>query len=180
MLQDNDVRYHTLARALHWLMAAIILTLVAVGIYMAGLPDDAPGRGTIFMLHKSFGVLALLLVFARTAWRWYKRPPELPAVLQLWEKRLANSAHHVLYLFMFIVPFSGYAMSSFGGYPVSFFGLFRVPALFPKNETLGGIVHESHELLAYTMLAIIALHVAGALKHRLIDRPAADVLKRML
>jgi cytochrome b561 len=180
MFQDNEVRYDTVARAFHWLMAAIIITLIVVGIYMADLPDDAPGRGTIFMLHKSFGALALLLFFGRIAWRRHKRPPELPAVLQPWERKLAVSAHYLLYLFMFIVPFSGYAMSTFGGYPVSFFGLFRVPAIFPKNETLGGFAHESHEILAYTLIAILALHIAGALKHRFLDGGEADVLKRML
>jgi cytochrome b561 len=72
-------------------------------------------------------------------------------------------------------------MSNAGGHPIHFFGLFEMPALVSENEAIGDLTHEAHEILGWAILVLIALHLAGAVKHRLKDRGGeTDILKRML
>lgn len=174
------VKYPLSMRVLHWLISISILTLTGVGWYMAGLPNEAPDKFDLYPLHKSFGMLVLLLVTLRLANRLRSTVPPLPAVLAGWEKTAAQLAQLLLYILMFAVPLMGYTMSSAGGHAVPFFGI-DLPLLIDKNKAVGGFAHQWHEWLAYTMLALVGLHAAGALKHRLVDRAkGGDVLSRML
>jgi len=94
---------------------------------------------------------------------------------------LAKSTVGLLYLLMLATPIAGYLMSNTGGKPISYFGLFELPVLMGENHDLHEALEEVHEILAFTILALVILHVAGALKHRFMDKdPNADVLKRML
>jgi cytochrome b561 len=109
--------------------------------------------------------------------------PGPPAALRPWERTLSVLAHRALYVLLVAVPLMGYAMSSSftqsDGVPFFFFG--HVPELLPKNDRWFEVFQLLHRLLAYTLLALLVLHVAGALKHRFLDRdPQADVLRRML
>jgi len=122
----------------------------------------------------------IMLLVIRLAWLRASPAPALPAVLTAIEVKLVKVVKAALYVLMLLVPFSGYVMSNAGGYPVKFFGLFTMPALFEKSKALGGFAHEAHEILAYLLLAAVAVHVAGAVKHRLKGNAEADLLKRML
>lgn len=174
-------RYNGAARAIHWVSAALIIGLVVVGWYMSELPKDDPSRGSIYGLHKSVGVLGLLLLAARLVWLRLHPAPELPAALTENEKRLTKAIKSVLYLLMLLVPVSGCIMSQAAGHPVGFFGLFELPTLVGENKDLAGFAHETHELTAWGILALVALHMAGAVKHRLLDKNGeTDVLARML
>jgi cytochrome b561 len=174
-------RYSGLSRALHWLSALIIFALIVVGWYMAGLEDNDPSRAGIYALHKSMGVLTVFLLVARLAWLRANPGPELPAVFNAKEKRITKGVQSLLYLLLLLVPMSGYVMSTAAGYPVSFFGLFPMPTLIGESKAIAGFAHEAHEILAYSILALVALHMAGAIKHRLTNKGGeADVLARML
>ena len=171
------MRYHPAQRVIHWLMAIIILSLLAVGIYMTGLDKEDANRGQLYFLHKSFGVLVLILIALRVALRVKFGTPILPAGINSLERRMAHSTHHFLYLLMVAVPLVGIWMSNSWGYGVSFFGLFDVPFRFPENKEIAPLAGEMHEYLAYGLLALVVLHVAGALKHRFFDKN--DVIYRM-
>jgi cytochrome b561 len=184
-LKNDSSSYGSLSKALHWVMAAIIITLIGVGIYMADLPDETEEQRQyafqFIAMHKSFGVLALLLIIVRLAWIRLSPPPALPAVFEAKEQRLVKGLQALLYLLMVLVPLSGYIMSNAGGYPINFFGLGELPALVAKSKSLGGMAHEAHELMGFAMLLLILLHIAGAVKHRLKDKGGeSDILKRML
>lgn len=184
-MQNSSTEYGVFSRGLHWLMALIIITLLAVGIYMADLPQDTQAQKEyafqFFMMHKSFGVLALLLVVVRLLWLRLSPPPVLPAAFTPAEQMLVNGVKALLYVLMILVPLSGYLMSNAGGYPINFFGLGELPALIGKSKEFGGIAHEAHELLGYTILLLVVVHAAGAVKHRLKDKGGeTDILKRML
>lgn len=173
-------KYHIFSRILHWLMAAIIIFLLGLGIYMADfLPKDAANRMDIYALHKSFGVLVLALIAIRLVNRFVNKAPALPEAMNKFEKLAAHLTHSALYLLMIIVPLSGYLMSNAFGYPVGFFGI-ELPFLMEKNQELGAIFHEIHEISPYILIGVLALHVAGAIKHRFFDKPENDVLKRMI
>ncbi len=174
------MKYSLSSRILHWLMAAIILFLIGLGIYMADfLSKEAPNRMDVYNLHKSLGALVLALVVVRIVNRLIYKAPEMPKTLLKSEKILAHLTHAALYLLMIFVPLSGYLMSNLFGYPVGFFGI-ELPKIAETNLELAGFFHEAHEVLPYVLLGLIALHVLAVIKHRFFDKPENDVLKRML
>ncbi|MDH5783995.1 MAG: cytochrome b [Chromatiales bacterium] len=184
-LKNNATSYGSLSKLLHWVMAAIIITLIAVGIYMAGLPKETMEQKQyafqFYGLHKSFGVVILVLIFVRLVWIRVSPPPALPAVFDAKEQKVVKLLQALLYLLMVALPLSGYIMSNAGGYPINFFGLGELPALVGESKKLGGIAHEAHEIMGFAILALIVLHMAGAIKHRLKDKGGeSDILKRML
>lgn len=173
-------KYHIAIKIIHWLMAFIIIGLIAAGLYMEGLPDNNPIRSDLYSLHKSFGVLVLLLAFLRVVLKIKIGGPDLPGSLPLIIRNLAKLTHHMLYLFMFAVPIAGIAMSNMYGYPVKMFGM-ELPKIFSTNKDLAGIAHSAHWILAYILVAILVAHIAGAIKHRFFEKnPKNDVLNRML
>ncbi len=178
LIKNDEELYGALSKGFHWTIALIIIGLIALGWYMAELDREAPGRAVLYLTHKSLGVLVLELALLRLLWISYTRPPSLPAGLRQWEKTAAHLMHIVLYGMMFAIPFTGYMLSATGGYPVTFFNLYEIPAIFPKDEGLHEIAEEVHEILAFTTLGLVVVHVAGALKHRFVD--GNDVLERML
>jgi cytochrome b561 len=184
-MHNSSTEYGVVSRGLHWLMALIIITLLAVGIYMADLPRDTQEQKEyafqFFAMHKSFGVLALLLVVVRLLWLRLSPAPALPAAFDARERKIVKALQGLLYVLMILVPLSGYLMSNAGGYPINFFGLGELPALIGKSKELGGIAHEAHELMGFAILLLMVVHAAGAVKHRLKDKGGeTDILKRML
>lgn len=185
MLKNSATEYGSMAKSLHWLMAAIILTLIGVGIYMADLPRDTAEQKQyafqFYDLHKSFGVVALLLIVLRLVWIGISPAPQLPAVFAPKERAMVKALQGLLYLLMIVLPVSGYLMSNAGGHPIHVFGLFEMPAIVGESKALGGFAHEVHEYGGWAMLIIIVLHMAGAIKHRVKDKGGeSDILKRML
>jgi len=171
------MKYPLLMRALHWLMAVVILGLIALGIYMSDLPKEDPSRMDLYNLHKSFGFTILVLFFVRLGVRLKSKIPELPSAISASDQKLAKAGHHTLYLLIFAVPLVGVMFSNFYGYGINFFGLVEIPPFFPKNTDLAEFTGETHGFLAYGLLALVGVHVLGALKHQFIDK--VNLLKRM-
>ncbi|WP_105255730.1 cytochrome b [Pseudoalteromonas sp. T1lg75] len=172
--------YGKLAKLLHWGMALMLIPLMLIGSYMAGLELSDPSRLQLMTMHKSFGAVFMQLAVLRLIWSRLNPAPQLPNVLTTWERLLSRTVTVLLYVLMLAIPFSGFAMTNFYGYPVNFFGLVEFPQLFEKNLVLAGIAKQAHVTMVYTLLAALFLHIAGALKHRYFDEPEADVLTRMM
>ena len=119
----NVPRYSNIAIVLHWAIAALVVTLVVLGFYMTGLPRNTADRAYFVNLHKSLGVLTLVLVVVRAGWRLSHKPPPLPASTPAWQQRGAALSHGLLYAAMLLQPVTGYLMSSFGKFGVRFFGV---------------------------------------------------------
>ncbi len=180
MQNQNIAKYHISSRIFHWSMALLIISLLAVGIYMDEfLAKDAPYRGTIYDLHKSFGVVVLLLFFARVINRFVHKAPKLPNALPKWQKICATIMHYKLYVLMFLMPLSGYLMSNSYGYPVKLFGL-KLPFLVEKNYEAASFYGSCHKYLGYFLIAALLIHIAAAFKHRFFDKKENDVLTKML
>ncbi|BAE52526.1 cytochrome b [Paramagnetospirillum magneticum] len=169
-------RYDTVARTLHWVMAAAILALWVVGHMIDALPKG-PVRSEVIGLHKAIGVVMLVMAVARLAWRLIRPQPPLPSSMSPGEQLLAKAGHVALYLLMLLIPMDGVLMSQSGGREVSVFGLV-LPALVAKDDALKAIFKEGHEVLGWVLAAILIGHVAAALRHRFILRD--DVMARML
>lgn len=127
------------------------------------------------------GITVALLGLARWAWRLDDRPPPLPARVKPWAKGLAHALHWSFHLLIASMPLTGWAMNSGATLrrPLTWFGLFDIPYLpVAQGGSLAGVSHAFHEITGYAMIAPIALHIAAAIKHQLIDRD--NVVHRML
>ncbi|MDN3639537.1 cytochrome b [Simiduia curdlanivorans] len=175
---STSTTYHRFSKLLHWLMAIMVFVLIGVGSYMSDLADDAPGRMDLILLHKASGFIFLWLVMIRLIWSKLTPAPALPSAFNSTEIKLTKATKHLLYLAMFLVPFSGWAMSNFSGYAVKF-GNFSVPLVFEKSKSLAGIFHEIHEIAPWVLLALVAIHLAAVIYHKL-EGGDKDILKRML
>lgn len=177
-------RYPAAMRWLHWLRAVAVLGTLAIGVIMVNLPDELQTKfDVLYPNHKQFGLLALLLVAAALVVRAGSHVPQPPAGLSPWERRLSKLVHCALLILLVVVPVMGYSMSSTftqsDGVPFFFLG--HLPELLPKNDQWFERFQWLHRVLAYTLLGLLLLHIAGALKHRFLDKDAqADVLRRML
>ena len=163
------MRYTRTAMSLHWLIALMIIGLFAFGLYMVELPLS-PQKLKYYSYHKWAGVTVFLLVLLRLLWRITHRPPELPAAMPRWQVKAAEAGHHLLYLLMVIVPLSGWLMSSAKGFQTVWFGVLPLPDLLSKDAALGDALLWVHRLLNWLFMAVVAGHIAAALKHHFIDR----------
>lgn len=158
-------RYSRVAIVFHWTIATLVVANLAIGLlHESLLPGTIP-------LHKSIGLTVLALTAGRILWRLGHRPPPLPADIPAWARGSAQALHMTLYLLMIAMPMTGWAMGSGRDVPrpVSWFGLFDVPPL-PIGRAAGGVGHEAHEIPGWVMLALVAIHVAAALRHHYLLR----------
>lgn len=168
--------FGVVARAFHWSMALVMLGLLALGFWMVWMPVS-PFKFELYGWHKSFGLVILGFGVMRLFWRFMSvHPAALPSHAQ-WERFLSITIHIVLYISIIGMPLSGWLMSSAGEYPVRFFGMFDMPVLSGKNEALYDLMKVVHELFSFALIGAIGLHIAGALKHALLDRD--ETLRRM-
>lgn len=166
-------RYTSVAVALHWAIALLILGQIAGGFYMHDLPNSSPIKFDLYQLHKSFGLSILLLSFARLGWRLGHRPPALPSAMPAWEKVAARAVHWGFYALMIATPLAGWAIVSVSptDIPTKYFGFIPVPHLpLAGGENAEDFFGEVHEIFAYSILFLFALHVGAALKHRFFDK----------
>jgi len=159
---------------LHWGMLAVLASTIPLGWYMTDLPPTVH-KVRLYALHKSIGLTLLALAILRVCWRAAERRPVLPPMPQ-WQARAAGVTHVALYALMFAIPLSGWLYNSAAGFPLRWFGLLRVPALATSNPTLKSLAHGIHESAVWIFLALLALHLAAALKHHFIDRDRTLVL----
>lgn len=173
----NQARYTRTAIALHWVMALLLLGMLGVGTWMTEL-RPSPIKIQVYNWHKWIGLSLLGLLALRLAWRATHRAPALPAGLPGWQRVAAGLSHAVMYLLMLAMPVTGWLQNSAAGFPLSWFGLFRVPALIPRDREAFAFWQAVHAWLAWALLLLILLHVIAALKHHFLDRD--EVLRRML
>jgi len=176
-------KYPKSMRIVHWVRALLIFGQIWAGWTMVSLPDKVPVKFDLFYpFHKSFGLLILILALLQLALRARTVLPKPPASLPRSEAAASKVVHMAIYVLLILVPLAGYAMSSSFTQSdgVFFFGLY-LPELLPKNDKAFEVYRLIHRVLAYSLLALVVLHVLGALKHRFVDRDEAnDVLRRMV
>lgn len=162
-----SARYPAAARVLHWAMAALLLSMLALGAAMVDRWE--PWATTALAAHKAFGLLALLLVLARLANRLRFRAPPVPDDVPTAQRAVAGAVHLALYGLMLALPLSGWAMQGAAGLPVQVFGIV-LPALTGPDLARYGLLRELHGWLAWSLLALVLLHAGAALHHAWVRR----------
>ena len=180
MLTNTRDRYGAIHKLLHWLIAVLVIGLMAVGFAMTNLV--APFSQTqydLFQLHKSFGLLLLVLMAVRLGWRVSQPVPPLPDGMTSIERFMAGATHWGFYILLIAMPISGLVMISASSFPIGeVFGLFPFPDLLADDQQVYEAARRAHAVIGWAILALLALHVAGALKHHFVERD--DTLRRML
>ena len=171
-----NTTYTPVAKSLHWLMAAMILGLLALGIYMSDLPLS-PQKLTLYSWHKWAGVTVFVLVWLRLLWRITHRPPALPETLSPLMRLAAHAGHSALYLLMIAIPLTGWLMSSAKGFQTVWFGVLPIPDLLGRDRELGDLLQQVHKLLNLLLMLTLAGHVAAAMWHHFVLKD--DTLRRM-
>ncbi len=161
-------QYSVSQKIFHWLSALLIFGLLIAGFVMTAMPYS-PAKLDIYALHKAFGLVVIILTGFRLITRFITGMPISPPTHKQWEKILAHLTHWSLYGLLFLMPLSGWVMSSAGDFPISFFGL-NVPDITGKNEALFLKSRVVHEVLAFLIIGLAGLHIVGALKHHIIDK----------
>ncbi|MGQ4582262.1 cytochrome b/b6 domain-containing protein [Lysobacter sp. F60174L2] len=160
-------RFNPTARWLHWSMAAMIVSMLFIGV---GMVTSISARPWLIDLHRPLGIAILLLVVLRLRNRMRHRPPALPSTLPHWQKTAARASHWLLYGLMLAMPLIGWAMLSAGGYPVQMSPSFALPPILPQDVTLYAALRAAHGWLAYLLFATVLLHLSAALLHAWVYR----------
>ncbi len=190
MQQTNNKYYSKIAILLHWLIAILIIAMMAAGIWMADAIDVKETRAAafdMFQLHKSVGLTILALSLLRLFWRFTHKSPDLPLDMPKWERGAAHITHWLFYGLMIGLPITGWLMVSASplGLPTLFFGGPEVPHFpafsaldYAGKELWEGRFEEIHEIIAFGGIALIVMHIGAALKHHYVTKD--DILVRML
>lgn len=197
MTIQTSSRYTKTAVVLHWLIAIFLVGMFVLGWFMTDIPKEAPKqtafdlfdlgvytwqvaqeispRAFYFNLHKSLGITIFALIAIRILWRVTHKPPAFLTSYSALERKVATGTHHLLYLLMIAIPLTGLLMSIYGKYSVNWFGIELIKGA--DNKGLRDFFEGSHEFVGIVLLVLVALHVVGALKHKIVDKD--DTLKRM-
>lgn len=170
--------YDHVQRAFHWSMAVIIIVAVVLGFWASFQLPGTSLRRTLLEVHKSFGMIALLLIVPRIAYRLLVPGPTEMAHSTVVTRAAARGVHLFLYLLMIIMPISGYLFSGAGGYPLSFFGLFSWPRIVPLDEILSKLGQTIHDWGAWAVYGMLLTHVAAVVVHEVFTPQSS--LERMV
>lgn len=176
-LRNTTGRYGIVTQILHWIIVLLVVVEFVLGVSANGLPISLQ-RLVLLARHKSFGMTVFALVIVNLGWRWYSPPPPLPGSLPAWQRRVAQLTHALLYALLLTIPVVGWISSSASNLTVTWFGLFQFPDLVRPDVRLARIATMAHNAMAWTLLAVVALHAGAALMHHIVLKD--DVLTRML
>lgn len=178
LLRNSPGRYGWLSIFLHWSMALVIYAMFALGLWMVGLSYYDTWYHNAPEIHKSIGVILMLVLIIRLIWRVVSPPPKPLSSYSPLVRITAVLAHGLLYGLLIAILFSGYLISTADGKPVSVFGWFSLPAVLTGAGEQADLAGDIHLWLAWSIVILSVLHGLAALKHHFIDRDTT--LKRML
>lgn len=168
--------YDRFAQLLHWLSALLLVAMTGLGWIMMEI-EHSPGAQLYFIVHKSVGLIVLALVLVRLVWRRSHPVPQLPSRLPAWQLRAAQLVQLGLYLCMLVLPLAGVVGALYSKSGLVFFG-YTLPRLVAPNHDVAESYFDIHGTLVWLLVMLVCVHVAGALKHRFVDKDG--VFERMV
>lgn len=169
----QPARYDAVTIFLHWVIALLVLFMIGLGLYMDHIPVNDPGP--LHQLHKSVGIVTMLLIVVRVIWRLTHKAPSLPKDMLPAQRMAIGGMEGILYLFQIFLPATGWLMVSSMAMPIVLFGLVSWPLIpLPQSVmdsgTLAEVMPDIHNWLAWVFGGFIVLHVLAALYHRFIKK----------
>ena len=169
--------YDRVLKAVHW-STLLLIAAAYIAIWGSYAVATKEQEAFLMQLHRSLGVTVFVLTLFRLGWRWHARIPSLPADLLAIQKVAARVAEYVLYALLLIQPILGILYINARGRRVDFFFLGELPPIVGPDKVLAKQAIAAHQIVAYVLLTLIALHAAAALFHHFVRRD--DVLNAML
>jgi cytochrome b561 len=174
MMSTQHRQFNVVARLLHWVMAALVLAMLGIGVAMVASLAD---YHLLVSLHRPLGAAILVLVVVRFVNRLLNPPPPFPATMSPLERRAATVSELLMYGLMFALPLVGWGMLSAARYPVVLFGPVHLPFILPHDLGLYAVLRQTHTVLAYLLFLMFIAHFGAVLYHMLIVRDG--ILLRM-
>jgi cytochrome b561 len=160
-------QFNILARILHWTMAAMILTVLGIGVAMVASLAD---YHVLVSIHRPLGIAVLILVVLRFANRQLSTLPPFPATMSHRERQMAKVSEYLMYALMLVLPLVGWGMLSAAHYPIVLFGSLYLPWILPHNLELYWVLRQTHTVLAFLFFATFVAHFGAVLFHTLVLR----------
>ena len=167
-------QFAVVSRILHWLMAAMVLAMLGIGVAMVASLAD---YHALVSIHRPLGIAILVLVVVRFVNRQLSPLPPFPATMSRAERRVARVSELTMYGLMFVLPLVGWGMLSAARYPIVLYGSLHLPFILPHNAMLYAVLRRAHTILAYLFFLTFLAHFGAILFHTLIVRDG--ILKRM-
>ena len=167
-------QFPAFSRLLHWTMAAMILTMLCIGVAMVVSLGD---YHVLVSVHRPLGIAVLILAVVRFVNRRLDPPPPFPATMSRLERRAATMSELAMYGLMVALPLVGWGMLSAARYPIVLFGSVHLPFILPHSAMLHAVLRKTHTILAYLFFLTFMAHLSAILFHTLIMRDG--MLKRM-
>jgi cytochrome b561 len=179
MIKNSYTSFGFVSQWLHWLMAILLTSLFAMGLYMTALDYYDTLYHSLPWWHKSIGLLTLFLLLLRFIWKQINLHPKPLPSHKKWEVSLAFFIHAIFYVLILCIGITGYLISTIKGKGIEFFNAFDVPALISSlEEHRTDFIGEIHKVLAISLAIFVVLHALAALKHHFVDKD--HTLKRMI
>jgi cytochrome b561 len=166
-MANNPTQFAVLSRILHWLMAAMLLTMLFIGVAMV---SSLGNYHWLVAIHRPLGIMILILAVVRLVNRMLTTLPPFPPTMSEKERRIASASERLLYALMFALPLIGWGMLSAGHYPIVMFGSVHLPPILPASPMLYAVLRKSHTVLAYLLFLTFLAHLSAVLFHTLIVR----------
>ena len=176
-LKNTRDRWGAASQFLHWVILVLVLWMAWLGLTMTDLPNT-PHKARLYGLHKSIGLTILALMLLRLAWRLYAGAPQAVAGMPRWQQRIATATHAALYGLLIAMPLSGWVINSSSGFPLRWFGWWRVPQFGGRDEALNALAKNWHEALFWVLVVLALVHAFAAFWHHVFQQDAT--LSRML
>ena len=164
---NQPARFPVLMRILHWLMAAMVLSMLFIGVAMV---SSLLNYHWLISIHRPLGILILILVVIRFVNRKLSKLPPFPPTMSQQERRIAHASEILLYTLMFVLPLVGWGMLSAGSYPIVMVGSLHLPPILPASPALYAFLRKTHTILAYLLFATFLAHFSAVLFHTLVIR----------
>jgi len=168
-MPGQQTQFPALMRILHWLMAAMVLTMLGIGVAMVASLGD---YHRLVSIHRPLGIAILILVVIRFVNRQFSTLPPFPATMSSQERFVAHASEILLYTLLFVLPLVGWGMLSAARYPIVLCGLLHLPPILPHSVMLYAFLRKAHTALAYLLFLAFLAHFGAVLFHTFVVRDA--------
>ena len=177
MSENTGQAYTLTARVLHWITAALVLTMIPIGVAMANA-DFGPWQDTLYHLHRSIGAVLLPLVLGRLLWRLKHPAPPLPADIPAIQQFAAHATHWALYGLLILQAIVGWIATSAYRAPILVFWLFELPPIWREDKAFSDLMFTAHRAIGIAIALLLCAHIGAALFHHFVRKDG--VLMRMV